>query len=72
MKSTGIVRNVDFLGRVVIPVELRKTMELDINDPIEFFTDGDSIIIHAANSLEDKKTKLILKINLSVNRVLMS
>ena len=50
MKSTGIVRNVDFLGRVVIPVELRKTMNLDINYPMEFFTDGDNIILRGYNS----------------------
>ena len=49
MKSTGIVRNVDSLGRVVIPIELRKTMDLDINDQMQFFTDGDKIIIRSYN-----------------------
>jgi len=50
MKSTGIVRNVDDLGRVVIPIELRKTMDLNINDPMEFFTDGDNIILRSYNT----------------------
>jgi len=44
MKSTGIVRKIDSLGRVVIPIELRKTMELNENDAVEIFTEGSSII----------------------------
>ena len=45
MKSTGIVRKVDELGRVVLPVELRRHFDIDIKDPIEFFVDGGRIII---------------------------
>ncbi|NWL89604.1 AbrB family transcriptional regulator [Paenibacillus sp. 79R4] len=45
MKSTGIVRNVDELGRVVIPVELRKTLGIGEKDPLEIFTNGDQIIL---------------------------
>ena len=45
MKSTGIVRKMDVLGRIVIPIELRKTMELSENDEIEIFTEGSSIIL---------------------------
>ena len=45
MKSTGIVRDIDKVGRVVIPKELRNTLQIADNDPIEFFTDGDNIII---------------------------
>lgn len=44
MKSTGIVRKVDGLGRVVIPVELRKVLAIKEKDPIEIFVDGDQII----------------------------
>ncbi|MFT8318851.1 MAG: AbrB/MazE/SpoVT family DNA-binding domain-containing protein [Sporolactobacillus sp.] len=44
MKSTGIVRKVDELGRVVIPIELRRTMEIKEGDPLEIFTDEDRII----------------------------
>lgn len=45
MKSTGIVRKVDELGRIVVPMELRKTLDIKEKDPIEIFTDGDSIIL---------------------------
>jgi transcriptional pleiotropic regulator of transition state genes len=45
MKSTGIVRKVDELGRIVIPKELRKVLEIDIKDPIEIFTQEDKIIL---------------------------
>lgn len=45
MKSTGIVRRVDELGRVVIPVELRRTMGIVIKDPIEIYVDGQSIVL---------------------------
>lgn len=44
MKCTGIVRRVDDLGRVVIPMELRKTMDIKEGDPLEIFVDGDRII----------------------------
>ena len=45
MKSTGIVRKVDELGRVVIPVELRRSMNINIKDPLEIFVDGEMIIL---------------------------
>jgi transcriptional pleiotropic regulator of transition state genes len=45
MKSTGIVRKVDELGRIVIPKELRNVLEIDIKDPIEIFTQEDRIIL---------------------------
>ncbi len=45
MKSTGIVRKLDNLGRVVIPIELRKTFGIAINDTLEIFTEGDKIIM---------------------------
>ncbi|HCY36251.1 MAG TPA: AbrB family transcriptional regulator [Candidatus Margulisbacteria bacterium] len=45
MKSTGIVRNVDGLGRVVLPMELRRTMGIAEKDPMEIFVDGDLIIL---------------------------
>lgn len=45
MKATGIVRNMDHLGRVVIPKEIRRTMKISTGDPVEFFTDGDGLII---------------------------
>lgn len=45
MKSTGIVRNVDHLGRIVLPIEIRKTMSIAEKDPLEIFTDDDKIIL---------------------------
>lgn len=45
MKSTGIVRKVDELGRVVLPIELRRTMGIDIKDPVEIYVDGEHIIL---------------------------
>ena len=45
MKATGIVRNVDELGRIVIPKEMRKKMDISNNDPVEIFVEGDRIIL---------------------------
>ncbi|WP_078410548.1 AbrB/MazE/SpoVT family DNA-binding domain-containing protein [Priestia abyssalis] len=45
MKSTGIVRKIDELGRIVVPVELRKAMDLKIKDPVEIFVDGEKIVL---------------------------
>lgn len=45
MKSTGIVRKVDELGRVVLPIELRRTLEIAEKDPMEVFVDGNTIIL---------------------------
>lgn len=45
MKSTGIVRRIDDLGRVVLPVELRRTLDLEVRDPVEIFIEGDAIVL---------------------------
>lgn len=45
MKSTGIVRKVDELGRIVLPIELRRTLSIEEKDRIEIFVDGESIIL---------------------------
>ena len=45
MKSTGIVRKVDELGRIVIPIELRRTLSIDIKDSLEIYVDGEQIIL---------------------------
>lgn len=45
MKSTGIVRRIDELGRVVIPKELRRTLGVETGDPLEIFVDGDRVIL---------------------------
>lgn len=45
MKSTGIIRKVDELGRVVIPIEIRNKFDITEKDPIEIYVDGSSIIL---------------------------
>lgn len=45
MKGTGIVRKIDDLGRIVLPIELRRTLGIEIKDPIEIFVDDDRIIL---------------------------
>ena len=45
MKSTGIVRKLDQLGRIVIPKELRTTFDIKETDPIEIFVDGTYIVL---------------------------
>ena len=45
MKSTGIVRKVDELGRIVIPIELRRTLSIEEKDALEIYVEGDQIIL---------------------------
>ena len=45
MKSTGVVRKVDELGRIVLPIEIRKVLDINQKDAIEIFTDDDKIIL---------------------------
>lgn len=45
MKSTGVVRKVDELGRIVLPAEIRQCLEIKEKDPLEFFVDGERIIL---------------------------
>ena len=45
MKSTGIVRKVDELGRVVIPIELRRTLGINEKDALEIYVESDKIIL---------------------------
>ncbi len=71
MKSTGIVRKLDELGRIVLPIEMRRTFNLAEKDAVEIYVEGDSIILrkHQPNcilcgeskSLVDYKGKLVCK-----------
>ena len=45
MKSTGVVRRVDELGRIVIPIELRRTLDIAEKDALEIYVDGEQIIL---------------------------
>lgn len=53
MKSTGIVRNVDELGRIVIPKELRRSLDIKERDPIEIFVDNERIILQKYQSANE-------------------
>ena len=45
MKSTGVVRKVDELGRIVVPIELRRTMDIAVKDTLEIYVEGDQLIL---------------------------
>ena len=45
MKATGIIRHIDELGRIVIPKEMRRKMDIQNNDPVEIFVEGDHILL---------------------------
>ena len=64
MKATGIVRKVDELGRIVIPMELRKILDIDPRDPLEIFTEDDKIILrkysdHQSGSILQVQNKFV-------------
>ncbi|MGI6665578.1 MAG: AbrB/MazE/SpoVT family DNA-binding domain-containing protein [Christensenellaceae bacterium] len=71
MKSTGIVRPVDSLGRIVLPIELRRIMGIECKDSIEIFVDDQYIMLKKyqpscifCNSMDDiihYKNKLVCK-----------
>lgn len=45
MKSTGIIRKVDDLGRIVLPIELRRTLDIEERDELEIFMENDRIVL---------------------------
>ena len=45
MKSTGIVRKVDELGRIVLPIEMRRTLDIAERDALEIYVEGSSVIL---------------------------
>lgn len=45
MKSTGIIRRMDELGRVVIPIEIRNQFNIGVKDPVEIYVEGSNIIL---------------------------
>ena len=52
MKSTGIVRKLDELGRITLPIELRRNLDVNERDPLEIFVDEDTIILKKYNPAE--------------------
>ena len=65
MKSTGIVRRIDDLGRIVIPKEIRRTLRIREGDPLEIYTDNTGNIIFKKYSFIKEKDSFILLINSS-------
>lgn len=51
MKSTGIIRKVDDLGRIVLPIELRRSLGIGEQDPLEIFVQDDSIVLRKSSSV---------------------
>ena len=45
MKSTGVVRKIDELGRIVLPIEIRNNLDIKSRDAVEIFVDGDNIVL---------------------------
>lgn len=45
MKSTGMIRQLDSLGRIVLPIELRRTLDINTKDMLEIFVEGTSVIL---------------------------
>ena len=75
MKSTGIVRKIDELGRVVLPMEMRKILDIKEKDSIEISTDGERIILTKylpAFSAAEAKKSFTLRENASVPPALKS
>lgn len=62
MKSTGIVRKVDELGRVVIPIELRRTLDIAEKDSLEIYVDGDRVILRKYEPAIDSPKSLIREV----------
>jgi stage V sporulation protein T len=58
MKATGIVRRVDDLGRVVIPKEIRRTLDIKEGDPLELFLEGDKICFQKYIATEEYGSRL--------------
>ncbi|MDI6677045.1 AbrB/MazE/SpoVT family DNA-binding domain-containing protein [Bacillus wiedmannii] len=69
MRTTGIVRNMDKLGRLVIPMELRRTLEIKEGDHIEVFREGENVVVRKARSAGivkkvDKLGRLVIPMEL--------
>lgn len=58
MKATGIVRRIDDLGRIVIPKEIRRTLDVKEGDPLELFLEGDTVCFRRYISSEDYSSRI--------------
>lgn len=64
MKSTGIVRKVDDLGRVVLPKELRNVLQIDSKTALEIYVEEDKIILRKFEASLDREEKFTVLVNL--------
>ena len=55
MKSTGVVRRIDELGRIVLPKEIRKVLKIKAGDNLEIFMNDKDIVLSKYNIFDDKK-----------------
>ena len=63
MKATGIVRRIDDLGRIVIPKEIRRTMQIEVGEPMELFLEDDKVCFKRYSSgCKDDIKKLIYEV----------
>lgn len=58
MKSTGIVRRIDDLGRVMIPKEIRRTLRIQEGDPLEIYMDEDGIVLKRYDACDTAATRI--------------
>ena len=65
LKSTGIVRKVDELGRIVLPIEMRRTLNIEEKDSLEIYVEGDNVILrkHQATCIFCESTKNLVLFN---------
>lgn len=65
MKSTGIVRKVDELGRIVLPIEMRRTLNIEEKDSLEIYVEGDNVILrkYQATCVFCESTKNLMSLN---------
>ena len=71
MKSTGVIRQLDSLGRIVLPIELRRTLDINTKDMLEILVEGNSVILRkyepncffcgSGNNLTAYKEKMICR-----------
>ena len=59
MKATGITRKVDDLGRVVLPIELRRNLGIGIGDTLEIFTEKETIVLRRYDAVDDLLTMAV-------------
>ena len=70
MQSTGIVRKLDSLGRITLPMELRKSFDIGEREPLEIFTEEDKIIIKKYTLVISLQDSVKTSLNTEVRRYL--